>query len=131
MISPRPPGGSRRAAPARAMLAAMVVLLCSTDSGAHTFVNRSEPRAGATLGESPANVRIWFDGPVERLFLKLHVEDGDNRRVDMHDGRVHPLDNTLVEARLSPLRPGRYRVFWGVVARDGHPREGTFSFLVK
>ena len=98
---------------------------------AHAFVTRSDPRAGATLGEPPPRVRIWFDGPVESLFLDLRVENGDQRRMDRRDGRVNPDDNTLVEVGLPRIPPGRYRVFWGVIARDGHRREGSFSFLVK
>jgi methionine-rich copper-binding protein CopC len=44
---------------------------------------------------------------------------------------LNPNDNTLVEVGLPRLPPGRYRVFWSVIARDGHRREGSFSFLVK
>jgi methionine-rich copper-binding protein CopC len=32
---------------------------------------------------------------------------------------------------LPALPSGRYRVFWTVVARDGHRTEGDFSFRVK
>jgi methionine-rich copper-binding protein CopC len=99
--------------------------------GAHAFVSRSEPRAGANLGEPPLRIRIWFDGPVEPLFLELRVEADDKRRVDKSDARLNPNDNTLVEVGLPRLPPGRYRVFWSVIARDGHRREGSFSFLVK
>jgi len=67
-------------------------------------------------------VRIWFDGPVEKMFLEVRVETEDKRRVE---------DDTLVEVGLPRLPPGRYRVFWKVIARDGHKREGSFSFLVK
>jgi copper transport protein len=98
---------------------------------AHAFVSRSEPRTGATIVESPPRVRIWFDGPIERLFATIYVENRDKRRVDSGDGRVNPRDNHLLEVALPPLPPGRYRVVWSVVARDGHPREGDFSFLLK
>ena len=99
--------------------------------GAHTFVARSEPRAGATIGEAPARVRIWFDGPVEPMFLEIRVEGGENRRVDRGDGHLDPRDSSLVEVGLAPLSPGRYWVYWSVIARDGHRRDGTFSFLYK
>ena len=61
----------------------------------------------------------------------VRVESEDNRRVDKTDARLNPDDDTLVEVGLPRLPPGRYRVFWSVVARDGHKREGSFSFLVK
>ena len=108
-----------------------VLVLLPSAAWAHAFVSRSEPRAGATLGESPAQIRIWFDGPVEPVAIDIRVENGHKRRVGTGDGRLSPADNRLVEVGLPPLSPRRYRVFWSVVARDGHRREGTFSFLVK
>ena len=98
---------------------------------AHAFVSRSEPRPGSTLAESPSRVRIWFDGPIETMFATIAVEGPDKRRVDKGDGRVSASDPRLLEVGLLPLSPGRYRVSWGVIARDGHQREGTFSFLLK
>jgi methionine-rich copper-binding protein CopC len=44
---------------------------------------------------------------------------------------VDSADGTLLEVGLPPLPPGRYRVFWSVVARDGHRTEGDFPFRVK
>ena len=60
------------------------------------FVSRTDPRASATLGEPPAQVRIWFDGPVEKLFLQLRVENERKQRVDKNDARLSPDDNTLM-----------------------------------
>ena len=98
---------------------------------AHAFVSRSEPPSGATIAEAPARVRIWFDGPIERMFATIHVETRDKRRVDNRDGRVSPSEDRLLEVGLPPLSPGRYRVVWSVIARDGHSKEGSFSFLLK
>jgi len=97
----------------------------------HAFVSRSEPRTGATISESPPHVRIWFDGPIEPMFATISVENREQRRVDKGDGRVSPRDARLLEVGLPPLAPGRYRVSWSVIARDGHRREGDFSFLLK
>jgi methionine-rich copper-binding protein CopC len=124
-------GGSIRAALAYGLVTAIALGLGSNDAGAHAFVSRTEPRSGATVAEPPTQIRIWFDGPVEPLFIDLRVENGDKRRVDKGDGRSSRTDSALVEAGLAPLAPGRYRVFWSVIARDGHRREGSFSFLVK
>ena len=112
-------------------LAMAALALLPLEVGAHAFVTRTDPRASATLGEPPALVRIWFDGPVETMFLKLRVENERQQRVDKGDARLNPDDSTQIEIGLPQLPPGRYRVFWGVVARDGHRREGSFSFLVK
>jgi methionine-rich copper-binding protein CopC len=121
----------RSAARVCSVLAATALVLYYSTAWAHAFVSRSEPRGGATLGEPPTQIRIWFDGPIESLFAMIRVENGDKRRVDKGDGRVHADDNRLLEVGLPPLPPGRYRVFWSVIARDGHQREGDFSFLIK
>ena len=97
----------------------------------HAFVSRSEPRTGTTISEPPTHVRIWFDGPIEPMFATIAVENRDKRRVDKGNGRVSPSDPRLLEVGLPPLPPGRYLVSWSVIARDGHPREGSFSFLLK
>ena len=122
---------------ARALMCALgltvtgVVMASMSGVMAHAFVSRSEPRSGATIAEPPTRVRIWFDGPIEPMFARIHVEDRDKRRVDNGEGRVNASDPRLLEVGLLPLSPGRYRVAWSVIARDGHQREGTFSFLLK
>jgi methionine-rich copper-binding protein CopC len=80
---------------------------------------------------APPAVRIWFDGALEPVFSTVRVEDDDKRRVDKGDARVDPRDSTVLEVSLPPLPSGRYRVFWSVVARDGHRTEGNFTFRVK
>ena len=96
----------RRAASIYGLLVATALVLCHSTAWAHAFVSRSEPRGGATLGESPAQIRIWFDGPIESLFAMIRVENDDKRRVDKGDGRVHSGDNRLLEVTLPPLPPG-------------------------
>jgi methionine-rich copper-binding protein CopC len=97
---------------------------------AHAFPDHSEPRVGHTV-DPPRSVRVWFDGELEPVFSTIRVEDGDKRRVDRGDPRVDPGDRTLLEVSVPVLPPGRYEVFWSVVARDGHRTEGSFPFRVK
>jgi hypothetical protein len=111
---------------------AIAVALALSPAGvsAHAFPDHSEPRVGHSV-EAPRSVRIWFDGAIEPVFSTVRVEDGDKRRVDRGDARVDPKDRTLLEVGLPVLPPGRYKVFWSVVARDGHRTEGAFPFEVK
>jgi methionine-rich copper-binding protein CopC len=113
------------------LLAVAVLLLAPSWAAAHAFPDHSEPRVGHTLEASPPAVRIWFDGRIEPVFSTVRVEDADKRRVDKGDARVDPSDGTLLEVGLPPLAPGRYRVFWSVVARDGHRTDGDYPFRVK
>jgi copper resistance protein C len=113
----------------RALLV-LVLVSAPLAAWAHAFPDHSEPRVGHTV-EAPRSVRIWFDGEIEPVFSTIRVEDADRRRVDSGDARVNPKDNTLLEVSVPALAPGRYRVFWSVVARDGHRTEGSFPFEVK
>src|SRR5262249_42098161 len=97
---------------------------------AHAFPDHSEPRVGHTV-DPPRSVRVWFDGAIEPVFSTIRVENEDKRQVDRGDARVNATDSTLLEVSLPVLPPGRYRVFWSVVARDGHRTEGSFPFRVK
>ncbi len=98
---------------------------------AHAFPDHSEPRVGSTVEAPPPAVRIWFDGQIEPVFSSIRVENADKQRVDKGDGGVDPADNRLLAVKLPPLPSGRYRVYWSVVARDGHRTEGDFPFRIK
>ena len=126
----------RHARPLRAALIgglvlAAAALLVARSGWAHAFPDRSEPRVGATLSASPSEVRIWFDGELEPVFSLIRVENGEKQRVDRGDGRVSPQNSRLLEISVPPLPPGKYRVFWSVIARYGHRTEGDFPFRIK
>lgn len=105
-------------------------ILLAASAWAHAFPDHSEPRVGWTVPMPPSQVRIWFDGAIEPIFSTITVMNADKQRVDKGDGRVNTSDNTILEVSIPPLPPGRYRVFWSVVARDGHRTEGDFPFTI-
>jgi methionine-rich copper-binding protein CopC len=108
----------------------MVFLLAPGGAWAHAFPDHSDPRVGHTV-EAPPTVRVWFDGEIEPVFSTIRVEDDAKQRIDKGDGRVDPKDNTLLVVSVPALSPGKYRVIWSVVARDGHRTEGSYPFQVK
>jgi len=112
------------------MAAALLAIVPSAigPAWAHVFPDHSEPRVGRVLDAPPPAVRVWFDGQIEPAFSTLRVEDAAQHRVDRNDARV---EGNLLEISLPPLPAGRYRVYWSVVARDGHRTEGSFPFRVK
>ena len=61
----------------------------------------------------------------------IRVENGDKQRVDRADARVDPSDRHLLKVGVPSLPSGKYRVFWSVVARDGHRTEGDFPFRIR
>lgn len=114
-----------------ARAAAAGLLFVATGAWAHAFPDHADPPVGRTLDAPPKQVRIWFDGELEPGFSTIRVESESRQRVDKGDGRVDPKDNTLLAVGLPSLPPGKYRVFWRVVARDGHVTEGDFPFEIK
>jgi methionine-rich copper-binding protein CopC len=100
-------------------------------SWAHAFPDHSDPKVGATLNSSPSLVRIWFDSDLETAFSKITVRNADDKAVDKGDSRVDAADPKLLQVNLPALPPGKYRVIWSVVARDGHRTNGDFTFKVK
>jgi len=109
----------------------LVLFLAAASAWGHAFPDHSEPRVGWTVPTPPPRVRIWFDGALEPIFSTITVMNADRQRVDKGDGRVNPSDSTILEVSLPPLPPGNYRVFWSVVARDGHRTEGDFPFTIE
>ena len=116
---------------ARWLVVATVLALAAGRADAHAFPDHSEPRVGSTVEQAPGQVKIWFDGEIEPVFSTMRVERDDKQRVDKGDARVNPQDNRLLEVAVPPLASGRYRVYWSVIARDGHRTEGDFRFRVK
>jgi methionine-rich copper-binding protein CopC len=113
------------------ILAAVLLLPAPPPVRAHAFPDHADPRVGSSVDPSPPEVRIWFDGEIEPVFSTIRVENENKQRVDRGDGGVSPQDNRLLAVRIRPLSSGKYRVYWSVVARDGHRTEGDYPFKVK
>ena len=125
------PRRARSHAAAVTALACAALVLAAGAAWAHAFPDHSEPRVGSSIDTPPPVVRIWFDGQIEPVFSTIRVENTDKQRVDKGDGGVDPGDNRVLQVKVPPLPPGRYRVYWSVVARDGHRTEGDFPFRIK
>ena len=101
-------------------------------ASAHAFPERSRPRVGATVTKPPHRVRIWFDAGLEPLFCTLRVKNAQGQWVSSGKGNVKPgTHDRLLEVALPPLPPGKYHVFWSVVAVDGHHTEGRYPFRIR
>ncbi len=104
----------------------------SPRAGAHAFPNSSSPHAGQVLSASPEQVRISFDGEIEPVFSTLVVKNAAGVAVSASNGEVAPSNHALLQTTLSKsLPPGKYVVYWSVVAHDGHHTEGHYPFTVQ
>ncbi|MBI3804898.1 MAG: copper resistance protein CopC [Nitrospirae bacterium] len=109
----------------------LFLLFWGSSVWAHAFPMRSEPRVGSEVKQSPAQVKIWFDGDIEPAFSSLKVTGPDGKEVDAKDAKVDEKEHNVLIVSVPPLSPGKYRVNWEVVAIDTHRTEGDFTFTVK
>ena len=114
----------------RLVFAACWLALGAGAVGAHGVLDRTDPRAGASVKIAPAQVRLWFTGALEPAYSRVKVLDAAGRRADLGDGAVDDANRALLRVSVPPLAPGTYRVVWHVLSVDSHVTEGQFSFRV-
>jgi copper transport protein len=113
------------------LLAALVAAFFAFPAHPHVGVQGTAPAAGDTLDAGPAELRIRFTGRVEAALTVLTLgRDGTHlaaggRMVEGSEGREY----LLVLA--APLEPGTYTVQWRTAGADGHPLQGSWSFVVR
>ena len=124
-------GGLRAVLPAlcTALLALALVLAPAAPAAAHDELLRSNPEAGATLEKAPTTLELTFSGEIQDIGGEIRVTD--SRGTDVTRGTL-AVQNTKVS---QPLREGgdtdeTYTVTWRVVSQDGHPIEGTYTYMV-
>ncbi len=114
----------------RILFSTALVAILATRAWPHAFPLRSEPKVGSEISKSPEFIRIWFDSPLEAVFSNLKLFDPEGVEVDTGSGKVVLNDETLLILPIKEIRPGKYRVWWGVVGIDGHRTEGDFTFEI-
>ncbi|HXD42389.1 MAG TPA: copper resistance CopC family protein [Ramlibacter sp.] len=110
--------------------ALVLATLVAAHAQAHAFLDRAEPRVGATVQAAPAQLKLWFTQEIEPAFSTVKVIDSGGRRVDKSDAQVDPARRDLLRVSLGTLGTGDYTVVWRVVSTDSHVTEGDFVFHV-
>jgi len=114
-----------------AAAAAAAFLLAAGPAGAHAFLTRSEPAAGAVVQTPPTEVRLFFDEGVRPA--KILVSRGGGPSAVAGKPFVpagHP--NEIVVPLRHDLAPGPYAVNWSELdLDDGHVISGAFVFAVR
>jgi copper transport protein len=107
------------------------LLLTPAAVQAHALVVRSDPPAGASLGQVPSAVTITFSEAPESGQSDVQVLDGSGKVVSRGAARPVPDNRLQLRVTLAPLLNGVYTVRWKTVsADDGHASAGTFTFGV-
>ena len=120
--------GGRTAALLVAGLTFAAPIALAPAASAHDALVGSTPKAGSTLTTAPTSVTVSFEEPPLAAGLAVAVTAPDKTLVTSGDP---VLTGTDVVSPLAPLtQAGVYTVAWRVVADDGHPVTGTFSFTL-
>lgn len=109
------------------LLALLAVLLgLAAPAQAHTTLKESSPAKDATV-PSPTEITLTYNDEVILPQVVLTGPDGERRqnpKATVDGVKVtQPIEGTL--------EPGTYTVAWRVVASDGHPITGTYTFTVE
>ena len=111
-----------------AALMVLHALLVAPAASAHDGLTGSDPAANAQLTTAPTKVTLSFEETPMSVGLGVVVTDPDEKQVMAGPPTVTGND---VVTKLVPLTAsGTYTVSWRVVATDGHPTKGTFTFSV-
>ncbi|NVI88539.1 copper resistance protein CopC [Actinomadura sp. BRA 177] len=99
--------------------------LTAAPASAHTSLTAANPAKDATVS-SPSQIVLTYADPVRlpRVILM------DASKKQYQSGSAQAVDNKVTQAVNGALPNGKYTVGWRVVASDGHPVEGTYTFTV-
>jgi methionine-rich copper-binding protein CopC len=120
----------------RALLPALFVAAAAIFAAAparfHAHLVRADPAVNDTVSTLPTSVRLWFSEPVELGLSRMHVVRAGRDTVKIGALRREGSAATSAVADLASARlaPGSYVVTYRVVARDGHPTSGSYSFVI-
>ena len=114
----------------RVLVLVIALLAVPTLASAHAGLESSDPAPGSYLDVSPRNVILTFDEPITTAFGSLRVLDSDGvalieaplRRGESKEIALADVDEVLDD--------GTYVVVWRVTSSDGHPVQGSFTFVV-
>lgn len=109
------------------LASAVVALTAASPASAHTDLVSATPSSGSTVEAAPSGVELDFSWSVQARLAQVVVRDAEGR-----DHVIGPVASfgSRVEARVQGLRAGRYTVAYRVVAADGHPVVGRYTFDV-
>lgn len=109
------------------LLLAILLLSCSGSLYAHTRLLASEPVSGAVLKSAPQRLVLHFSAPPESGFTSIQWAGEDFSQWHA----LEPVEReNRIEAAMPRLAPGRYKIRWSVLSRDGHRQRGVLEFQI-
>ena len=108
-------------------------LITTPPALAHAELTKAFPAAGASLVQSPREIRLTFSEAVDASVSSIQLYGSDGRRVrGVEKPTAAPGTAPALQARLTTVLPdGLYTVEWRTISVDGHAVAGVYSFGVR
>lgn len=103
-----------------------LLFVFSSSVSAHTGLTSTSPADGDKITEVVHEIVLEFNTKIEststvKVFNEINEEIVGNTIVN---------DNVMTSGFMEPLEDGTYTVEWKIIGADGHPIQGTYSFMV-
>ena len=99
----------------------------SSAVSAHTGLTSSSPADGEEVAEDVHEIVLEFNTKIETTST-VKVFNENKEEIIISNTQVN--DNMMTGGFMSPLDNGTYTVEWKIIGADGHPIQGTYSFMV-
>ncbi|HEV3408390.1 MAG TPA: CopD family protein [Gaiellaceae bacterium] len=119
---------SRHTVPA--LVAVLLALAVPPGASAHAVLLETRPANDAIAEESPTEVVLRFDEPVETALGSIRVFDASGERVD-DETITQPRPQVVSVGIGDELERGTYTVTWRAISADSDPISGAFVFHVE
>ena len=104
----------------------ILVFAFSASAYAHTGLTSSTPADGDDIAEDVYEIVLEYNTKIESTST-VKVFNENNEEID---GNTMVNDNVMTSGFNEPLDNGTYTVEWKIIGADGHPIQGTYSFMV-
>ena len=112
----------------RIIYATLILLFAfSSTASAHTGLTSSSPADGEEITEDIHEIVLEFNTKIETIST-VKVFNENKEEIIVRNTQVS--DNVMTGGFMSPLDNGTYTVEWKIIGADGHPIQGTYSFMV-
>ena len=95
---------------------------------AHSPLEVTVPADGAVLEEAPDSIRMSFKRGIRLTKIELINDGGPTVELDLSEFKGFAEDFAIPS---QIKEPGSYVIEWRGLGDDGHPQNGSFSFVVE
>lgn len=105
-------------------------LLFTPNIEAHSTLIESNPTPNLVIDESPTEVTLQFNEPIEQDLAHLTIYDWKAKPVYIGQADNPGERMPLVTFTIPELEDGTHTIKWSVVSLDGHTISGSYSFAI-